>query len=208
MLHLLDESLESFVQAEALPARQVDVAFDAPDADWAAGLSMSRPTVNLFLWDVRPNLGEREFGEEVVELADGVHARREPLPRVDCRFFVSVWTSEISDEHELLGGLLRAFLLHPVIGEEHMNGSLTALRPLPKLKLRGGDATANSDFWSAVGGQLKPGLDLVVTTVVDASLALPLAPQVQEGGLVVGATEKPREAPRKRKTWPDPAFPR
>ena len=71
MLHLLDESLEAFLRAVVpLPARDVDVAFDAPDGDWSAALS-SRPTVNLYLWDVRPNLAERECGEMIVEEPDG-----------------------------------------------------------------------------------------------------------------------------------------
>ena len=52
MLHLLDESLEAFLRATVpLPRREVDVAFAAPDRDWAA--RVSRPTVNLYLWDVR-----------------------------------------------------------------------------------------------------------------------------------------------------------
>lgn len=207
MLHLLDESMESFLRDEVpLPKRTVDVVFEAPDGEWAAGVS--RPTVNLYLWDVRPNLNERDFGDEIVELADGVTARRQPLPRVDCRFFVTAWTSDVRDEHSLLGDLLSAFLLHPVIGEEHLQGPLADLRPLPKLQLRGGDASANSDFWSAVGGQLKPGLDVVVTTVVDASLAIPLAPPVEEGGLVVATSEKPRAPEPDKQMWPDPPFPR
>ena len=58
MLHLLDESMEAFLRAEVpLSVRDVDVVFEAPDGDWAAGVS--RPTVNLYLWDVRPNLALR-----------------------------------------------------------------------------------------------------------------------------------------------------
>jgi len=44
-----------------LPARDVDVAFDAPDGDWSAALC-TKPTVDLYLWDIRPNLAEREYG--------------------------------------------------------------------------------------------------------------------------------------------------
>src|SRR3954451_21897586 len=203
MLHLLDESLESFLRDEVpLPARTVDLVFEAPDGEWAAGIS--RPTVNLYLWDVRPNLSEREFGDEIIEAADGVQARRQPLPRVDCRFFVTAWTSDVRDEHSLLGDLLGTFLLHPFIGEQHVRGPLADVRPLPRLQLRGGDATSNSDFWSAIGGQLKPGLDIVVTAVVDAALVAPLAPAVREGGLEVSTREQPRPVPSGPRTWPQP----
>lgn len=76
-----------------LAPRDVDVAFDVPDGDWAVGVS--RPTVDPYLWDVRPNMSEREHGEELLEKGDGRRYRREPLPRVDCRYLVTAWTSEV-----------------------------------------------------------------------------------------------------------------
>jgi hypothetical protein len=179
MLHLLDESLETFLRAVVpLPARDVDVAFDAPDGEWSAALS-SRPTVDLYLWDIRPNLAERDFGEMIVEETDGRRFRRDPLPRIDCRYLVTAWTSEVRDEHSLLGDVLTALLVHPVIESEHLQGVFSAVRPLPSLQLRSGDGTENSDFWSALGGQLKPGLDLVVTVTVDAALRAVAGPPTE-----------------------------
>ncbi|MEU7904696.1 DUF4255 domain-containing protein [Actinoplanes sp. NPDC049118] len=185
MLHLLDEALEAFLRAEVpLPARDVDVAFAAPDGEWAAALS-SRPTVDLYLWDIRPNLAERDYGEVIVEEPDGRRFRRDPLPRVDCRYLVTAWTSEVRDEHSLLGDVLSALLLHPVIGSEHLQGAFAAVRPLPSLRLRSGDGSENSDFWSALGGQLKPGLDLVVTVTMDAAMRATAGPPTET--VTVGA---------------------
>jgi hypothetical protein len=65
----------------------------------------------------------------------------------------------------------------------------STVRPLPALKLRSGDGSENSDFWSALGGQLKPGLDLIVTVTVDAA-ALALAGPPTEG-IDVHATWQP-----------------
>src|SRR2546429_143298 len=94
MLHLLDESLEAFLRAAVpLPKREVDVSFAAPDRDWAA--RVSRPTVNLYLWDVRRNLDQRDGGMETVVGDDGRPQRRPPLPRVDCRYLVTAWTSAV-----------------------------------------------------------------------------------------------------------------
>ena len=170
MLHLLDETLEAFLRAVVpLPAREVDIAFDAPDGEWSAALS-SRPTVDLYLWDIRPNLSERDFGEVLVEESDGRRFRRDPLPRIDCRYLITAWTSEVRDEHSLLGDVLSALLLHPVISAEHLQGVFASVRPLPSLRLRSGDGGENSDFWTALGGQLKPGLDVVVTVTLDAAL--------------------------------------
>jgi hypothetical protein len=180
MLHLLDETLEAFLrEVVPLPARDVDVAFAAPDGEWSAALS-SRPTVDLYLWDIRPNLSERDYGEVIVEETGGRRFRRDPLPRVDCRYLVTAWTSEVRDEHSLLGDVLAALLLHPVIDARHLQGVFASVRPLPSLHLRSGDGTENSDFWSALGGQLKPGLDLVVTITVDAAMRAIAGPPTEK----------------------------
>jgi hypothetical protein len=179
MLHLLDETLEAFLRSVVpLPARDVDIAFEAPDGEWSAALS-SKPTVDLYLWDVRPNLNDREWGDVIVEESDGRRFRRDPLPRVDCRYLITAWTSEVRDEHSLLGDVLAALLLHPTIEAEHLQGVFADVRPVPTLKLRSGDGSENSDFWSALGGQLKPGLDLVVTATIDAALRTKAGPPVE-----------------------------
>lgn len=204
MLHLLDESLETFLRAEVpLPQRSVDVVFDAPDGDWAAGVS--RPTVNLYLWDVRPNLAERQWGEELVGLDDGRRVRREPLPRVDCRYLVTAWTTEVRDEHSLLGSVLTALLLHPFIAADHLKGPFATVRPLPAVTLRSGDGTENSDFWSALGGQLKPGLDLVVTATVDAAAFIEVGPPVQEIDVTATRFTGPPDAVAPEDADPAPA---
>jgi hypothetical protein len=168
MLNLLDESVEAFLRARVpLAPREVDVVFDAPDGTWAA--AVSRPTVNLYLWDVRLNMAEREFGEDLITHEDGRRFRREPLPRVDCRYLVTAWTTEVGNEHKLLGDVLTTVLLHPVLPTEYLKGAFATVRPLPTMRLRPGDGSDNSDFWSALGGQLKPGLDVVVTITVDAA---------------------------------------
>lgn len=180
MLHLLDESLEAFLrEVVPLPARDVDIAFAAPDAEWSATLS-TRPTVDLYLWDIRPNLTERDYGEVIVEEQDGRRFRRDPLPRVDCRYLITAWTSEVRDEHSLLGDVLSALLVNPVIAAGHLQGVFASVRPLPSMRLRAGDGSENSDFWSALGGQLKPGLDLVVTITVDAALRAAAGPPAEE----------------------------
>jgi hypothetical protein len=199
MLHLLDESLETFLRAVVpLSTRDVDVVFEAPDGDWAAGIS--RPTVDLYLWDVRVNLSEREYGEQLLPGENGMRYRRDPLPRVDCRYLVTAWTTEVRDEHALLGRVLTALLLNPVIAVEHLRGPLSVVLPLPTLQLTSGDGSENSDFWSALGGQLKPGLDLMVTATVDAAAFAEAGPPVGELAVTTtrGVPPPPPPAPTGR----------
>src|SRR3954464_4527352 len=122
MLNLLDESLEEFLRTVVpLPKREIDISFDAPDKDWSA--RVSRPTINMYLWDVRRNVSEREMGMETVHDANGRPHRRSPLPRVDCRYLVTAWTADIRDEHSLLGAVLAALLQREEIGAEYLRGA-------------------------------------------------------------------------------------
>jgi hypothetical protein len=178
MFHLLDETLEAFLRAEVpLPPRQVDISFSAPDQDW--GAKVSRPTVNLFLWDIRQNLAERLAGSEMVE-QDGRKYRRTPPPRVDCRYLVTAWTTEVGDEHQLLGAILVSFLSHHELSTAYLQGPLAKMSPLPTVSVASPAETTSSDFWSALGGKLKPGLDLVVTATVDTGLMKEAGPPVEQ----------------------------
>lgn len=178
MLNLLDDSVAAFLRATVpLGAGDVDISFEAPDRDW--GSRITRPTVNLFLRDVRPNLDEREGGMVTRPCDNGRTLRHGPLPRLDCRYLVTAWTTEVADEHALLGRVLTALLLNPVMGAEFCKGPLSTTEPPPRFTLAAAQAD-NSDFWSALGGQLKPGLDLLVTLTVNAVQLHRAGPPVRE----------------------------
>lgn len=169
MLHLLDESFEEFLRAVVPLAKDaVDVSFDAPDRDLRAKVG-TRPMVDIYLWDVRRNLAERDAGLELVQGEDGALVRRAPLPRVDCRYLITAWTTDVQDEHSLLGDVLVALLRHPQIEPPHLRGAYSTIRPLPTLEVAMRESEGSADFWSALGGQLKPGLDVVVTATLDAA---------------------------------------
>jgi hypothetical protein len=193
MLNLLDESLEEFLRAVVpLPKREVDISFDAPDKDWSA--RVSRPTINVYLWDVRRNIDDKEYGLETVHDENGRPYRRPPLPRVNCRYLLTAWTSDIRDEHSLLGATLAALLKHDEISAEYLQGSYRNVSPLPSIEIASGDGRENSDFWSALGGQLKPGLDVTVTATVDSSLLVPGGPPVQRFAIITsGGDVTPEE---------------
>jgi hypothetical protein len=186
--------MERFLRAVVpLAPREADIAFEAPDKDWAA--SVSRPTVNLYLWDIRPSMMERDFGMIEVTDRNGQRQRRSPLPRVECRFLVTAWTREVNDEHSLLGRVLSALLVNPVITTDHLADALASIEPLPTIELRTGPATENSDFWSALGGQLKPGLDVVVTVTVDAAIMSKAGPPTREVLLEQSIRDDSADAP-------------
>lgn len=170
MLHLLDESLEAFLRAAVpLSRREIDVAFQAPDREWAA--TVSRPTINLYLWDVRRNLSERDLGMVTVPAAEGGRpGRRAPLPRVDCRYLVTAWTTDVRDEHSLLGATLAALLRHDVLPADYLQGAFAGVTPLPTMEVAAGHAEAGT-MVSTPHGATQAGSDgtfLVTAEVGDA----------------------------------------
>ena len=131
MLHLLDESLEAFLRAVVpLPAREVDIAFAAPDGEWSAALS-SRPTVDLYLWDIRPNLSDRDFGEMIVEEPDG--RRAGPLER-------HALAAEVGDHQSARLGEGLAERLHPrELHEVALGPPVRVVEVLPPARVVGAD---------------------------------------------------------------------
>ncbi|MDP2327958.1 MAG: Pvc16 family protein, partial [Dehalococcoidia bacterium] len=65
MIHLLDATLEQYLRSEVPLDDRVDIAYNAPDDEWSSRLT--RPTVNLFVWDIRRNIGEAAGGIDLVE---------------------------------------------------------------------------------------------------------------------------------------------
>jgi hypothetical protein len=165
MIHLIDQAVEQLLRVGVpLPASSIDVSFAAPDRAW--GSSITRPTVNAFLWDVKRNVQHAQSGW-VESTIDGKLSRRPTSPVVELRYYVTAWASQGRDEHQLLGGVLRCVLRNGVVPRElvpELLGDTDIILQLATADDRG----RPSDFWSALDGQLKPGLELRLILDVDA----------------------------------------
>jgi hypothetical protein len=169
MFHLIDSALEQCLRAEVpLPSADVDVAFNAPAKDWSARLS--RPTVNLFLWDIRRSSAKQRAGVEEVEI-EGRKFRRVPPRVIEMRYLITAWSSEHRDEHQLLGNVASTILAHRSIPNNYLPDGfeLPDGKPVAMSLTTTSDLKPN-DFWSSIDGQLKPGLDIVVTFRVATTL--------------------------------------
>jgi hypothetical protein len=174
-LEHIDSTLEALLRATVpISAQDVDVSFEPPDREWSAKLT--RPTVNLFLWDLRRSTSRARTGMEEIE-RDGQVVRRAPFPRVELRYLVSVWTSDHGDERALLSGLMRAILAHEAIPATFVDGPLEGLPPLELLMARSGDE--HPDIGAVLDGQLKPGISITVIAAVDTNVFTPAGPPVE-----------------------------
>ena len=177
MIQAVDESLRALVKREALNGSKADVTFEAPTKDWAA--RRNTPTVDLYLYDIREDVERRQVAfEEVRDAAGAVTERRRPPRRFKLSYLVTAWTQRPEDEHRLLSSLLACFVSHQVVPPDLTGWSrhpifLNIALPPPQDR-------SISDVWSALGGELKPSLDLVVNAPVEAQLVAAAGPPVLE----------------------------
>lgn len=199
MLHLLDDALQSLVQRR-LSNTGVDVSFEAPDAEWSAAIG--RPTVNLFLWDIRPS-DDSASGIETIRTEDGTVVRRPVLPRIELRYLVTAWATAGRDEHQLLGSLVAVLARPQEIDADLLAPGIRHLRPLPSVVLAVRDPGDRADFWNALGGRYHPGLDLVVKATVDPGMVWEVPPAPDSLDLeVVDRREPDRRSRRQRVARP------
>ncbi|CAH0132905.1 hypothetical protein SRABI26_00274 [Arthrobacter sp. Bi26] len=182
MIAQIDDALRTLVRNEALGGSEVDVVFDAPTKDWAA--RRNAPTVNLYLYDIREDVRRRERGLSEQRGDDGYVRTRRPAPRYfKLSYLVTAWTQRPEDEHRLLDQLLRCFLKYDALPDDLVVGPLaeTGLVVPVTVGLPPPEDRAFADVWSALGGELKPSLDIVVIAPVDTGIVYQAGPPASQG---------------------------
>jgi hypothetical protein len=182
MIHEVDDALRRLVKDEALRGTDIEVAFDAPTKDWSA--RRNAPTINLYLYDIREDMRRRSRGLVNEYRTDGTVAARHLPPRyVKLSYLLTAWTQRPEDEHRLLSALLACLLRHESVPPGLLAGSLVDLGlPVPMtVALPPPEDRAFADVWTALGGELKPSLDVVVSAPVDPGTAFEAGPPVTEG---------------------------
>jgi hypothetical protein len=96
-------------------------------------------------------------------------------------YLVTAWTNRPTDEHRLLAALLTGLIRYDELPRARLTGSLAALGLAVPMGVAAppGEGRALADVWTALGGELKPSLDLVVVAPVSAG-STPAAPGVLE----------------------------
>src|SRR3984893_678779 len=184
MIQDVDESLRALVKRDALNGSKADVAFDAPTKDWSS--RRNTPTVDLYLYDIREDLEQREVMWEDIrgDARDPrlITERRPPPRRFKLSYLVTAWTQRPEDEHRLLSALLGCFLRHPILPADALSGTLVEARQpiMLNIALPPPQDRSLSDVWSAWGGELKPSLDLVVIAPFEIKVVIPAGPPVLE----------------------------
>ena len=191
MLHELDEVLRQLLILE-IPIRngEVDIAFDQPEREWSSRLS--RPTLNLFLHDIRENLKLRASQQWLIEHnPDGTATQRRPPVRVDLHYMHTAWANEPDDEHNLLARTLMALFRQPHLPQDLLPDSLKDQpTPIP-LRVAQEDELRNvADVWNALDNEMRPSIALTVTLALDPYLPF-TTPLVRTRELRIGQSAEP-----------------
>lgn len=163
VIHEVDALLRDLIESEVNDnGERIEVAFEAPDKDWAA--RRTAPTVDVYLYDVRRDTTRNEFGSVVVREDNGRISGKQRTPQwFRLAYLVTAWTQRPEDEHRLLSSLIQCFIRHESLAVPD-EGALAQLgSPLPLgVALPPPQDRSLSDVWSALGGDLKPSIDVVV----------------------------------------------
>ena len=121
MISDLDETIKQLlIKKGGIDPSAVDIEFKTPNREWSA--SISKPTINAYLYDIRENHALRgtEFS---VSRDDNGHATRKKNPsRIDLSYLITAWTSDIVDEHHLLWNALATLFRYPELPDDILQG--------------------------------------------------------------------------------------
>ncbi|MFE4520091.1 DUF4255 domain-containing protein [Kitasatospora sp. NPDC056783] len=177
MIHEVDAALRAVIVQGALPGGGVDVAMEAPTSEWAA--RRTGPAVNVYLYDVHEELARREVGPVSVRDERGATvALRHPPRWYRLSYLVSAWTARAEDEHRLLSAVLGTLIRTEALPREHFGPLLGRAAPAVPVSvaLRADRDRPVSELWTALGGRLKPSLDVVVTAPFPVGVDLGVGP--------------------------------
>ncbi len=169
---------ELLTKRGAFDPAEVDIKFEMPNREWSA--TISKPTVNIYLYDIRENHQLRGTEWFIKKDQNGNATRKKTPSRIDLSYLITVWANDIMDEHRLLWHVLLTLFRYPELPEEILSGQLVGLSCPLKAATAQPDGLFNNpaDFWSALDNEIKSSVNYVVTLPLDIDMAF-TAPMVR-----------------------------
>ncbi len=171
MLLELHKTLQRLIYERGnISSREVDITFEAPTRERIDKLT--RPTINLFLFDLQENTDLRQSNFETTR--NNGRAERRLVPRrFDLRYMVSALTTDVEDEHLLLWRVLLTLVRNPEIPAELLTKELRLLEPPLTMKVSQVDEGQRlSAVWTSLSVPPHPALYYVITVPVDMNLVI------------------------------------
>lgn len=167
MINAVDEVLKQLLIRE-IPIQngEVDIEFDQPTREW--GGRLNRPTLNLFLYDMRENATLRKPEWQINRNGDGSVSKERSPERVDLSYMITAWAKEAEDEHRLLARTTMALYRHPHLPERLLPEVLQAQPvPIPLRVARHDKLTNPAEVWSALDNEIRPSISCEITLALN-----------------------------------------
>jgi len=172
MISGLDETIKQLlIQKGEIDPSEIDITFEAPDREWSA--SISKPTINIYLYDIRENHKLRSTEWAITKDGNGNATKTKNPNRIDISYMITVWTSDVMDEHRLLWHVLFTLFRYHRFPEELLPEELRRTDYPVKASAAQPDGLFNNpaDFWSALDNEIKPSIYYVITVPMDSDMA-------------------------------------
>jgi len=168
----VDEALRKLLIREIeIKGNEIDIKFDQPKREWSS--RVSKPTINLFLFDLRENLRLRGAEQyKTVNLPNGMsEVKRNPV-RMVLRYLMTAWVKEAEDEHLLLSSAMMALLRNPFLPKDLWGGRLKEQpAPVPievaTFIPEMGPIDKFSEIWGVLDNEMRLSILITVTISVD-----------------------------------------
>jgi Pvc16 N-terminal domain len=168
MIDRFDEALRVFLLQElGINDNEVDIVFDQPKRAWSGRLS--KPTINLYLHDMRENSTLRAQHPLLNFQVQGneAHMRRQPI-NVNLHYLITAWATKPEDEHRLLLETLVALLRFGGLPEKLRREYVSELEEGISFKVAQQDMQINPrDIWSVLDNEMRPAIDLQATLSIN-----------------------------------------
>lgn len=192
MIDELDEVLRQFLMRE-LPIKngEVDIAFNQPKREWSARIS--RPTLNLFLYDVRENTKLRQHvpAFDVERTSTGTVIQRRKPVRVDLYYLVTAWATEPEDEHRLLARTMAALSRYGSIPEDLLPEDFTDQPSIPITVAQQEILEKPTDLWGVMDNEMRPALGCQFTIALNPYKPIE-TPVVRTAEIRIGQSQDPK----------------
>jgi len=177
MIEALDETIKQLlIQKTPLNPAEVDISFDVPNREWSGAIS--KPTINVYLHDIRENLELRHNEWTTERNEDGTITKVKLGGRYDLSYLITAWTNNVEDEHRLLWYVLATMVRYPYLSKDILQEPLKGqVHPIQtKVSQPEGILRNAADVWTALDNQLKPVLTYVVTLGIEPHAPLTYPP--------------------------------
>jgi hypothetical protein len=171
MISDLDRTIEQLLKLDFGSPLPFDLSFTIPDKNFSP-VTNTKNTLNCYLYDIRDDRELRSVAPILTRNSDGTVTKDYPPARIKLTYCITAWSpaqltpgvEPAIDEHTLLGQVLMTLLRYPTLPPGVLVGALVGQNPpLPSLTALQDNSKVGGDFWTAIGGQMRPSLDYSVT---------------------------------------------